>query len=412
MRKITVCGLGKLGVPMAALFAARKFDVMGYDIDLTRIASVQAHINCVHEPHLQELLHKIDAGECGRLRATADAREAVEGTDACVLVCPTPSVPDGSFDNTFLEMALNRIVYALNEQPHSEQPYLFVIASTVNPGSCQNVFEPYLKKYLLRPHYLVYKPELIALGTVLHDLQFPDVALFGGDSSQAKEAGFALYKPILFESVPCKFLSTVEVELAKIALNCAITTKISFANQVAIVARHYCADPHKILDAIGTDTRIGSKCLKPGMPFGGPCFPRDNRMFQHAAKRVNCHAYLAEATDTINELTLREILLEIPERRCSVGILGLGYKAGTQHTDESPGVHLRNRLFSKNLYTIKCYDPMLAAHNPHTPLEEVLACDVVIVTIAAPEFHDLEFDTRTILLDPLQVTKTARERAQ
>src|SRR5205823_11854328 len=96
-------------------------------------------------------------------------------------------------------------------------------------------------------------------------------------------------------------MSLVEAELAKISLNCAITMKISFANQVGMVANKLKADAHAILDFVGRDTRIGAKALRSGMPYGGPCFPRDNRNFQHVASKVGLTAPLAAATDAINE---------------------------------------------------------------------------------------------------------------
>jgi UDPglucose 6-dehydrogenase len=399
MNRIVVCGLGKLGSPLAAAFANAGVQVTGYDLDQKKVDAVQMGRAPVAEAGLTQAIEK--AGR--RLTATTDAVKAVDNTQACIFVAPTPSLPDGSFDNQYLLTGIEKIASAIAQWPASSfVTYYFVIASTVTPGSCENVLLPAIRKYsqFIR---LVYKPELIALGTVLADLAHPDVALFGAEDKFDADTIAALYAKMQ-ATQDCHAMTFVEAELAKISLNCAITMKISFANQVGMVATRLGANPHTVLRMVGADSRIGSKAMRYGMPFGGPCFPRDNRMFQCVAKRVHVFAHLAAATDSINQEVLAEILRQVPKAG-DVGILGLSYKSGTSLTEESPGLALKLTLESRGR-TVKAHDPMVSPYN----LQDVLACSTVIVANDCVEYREVEFGPKTMVIDPMGVSKKSSKK--
>jgi UDPglucose 6-dehydrogenase len=388
--------------------------VTGYDLDRNKVDAINAGKAPIDEPGLAEAIEA--AGP--RLTATTDPYEATAGSDACIFVAPTPSLGDGSFDNSYLLDGIQKIAGAVNNQD-----YIFIIASTVTPGSCEHVLLPAIR-YLCPQGHIVYKPELIALGTVLRDLADPDTAIFGGNDKGAVKAVFELYCGVLKNAMVCIkdgksvgpgsravtnpkngswSLSLVEAELAKIALNCAITMKISFANQISMVATQLGANPHHILKVVGSDSRIGPKALRPGMPFGGPCFPRDCRMFQSTAERVGVTPHLALATDKVNGDILDYIYLSVPAEG-SIGILGLSYKAGTSFTEDAAGMLLRQRL--------KATGRIVRAHDPRVAMDElkdVLASKIVIVTTDEPEYRELRFGPDTFLIDPMAITAKTRE---
>lgn len=397
---LAICGLGKLGSPIAASFARAGLNVIGYDLDEEKVNALIRGLAPVDELGLQEAISACRS----HLTATPSASMAVAGSDACIFVTPTPSLPDGSFSNQYLLAGIGKIAPAVGDRD-----YIFIIASTVTPGSCENILLPAIRLHSEKIR-LVYKPEFIALGTVMHDLANPDVGLIGAADDRTSADVFLLYARLQqglnsHECVEFKMMTLLEAELAKISLNCAITMKISFANQVSMVAQQLGANAHTILDFVGRDSRVGKKALRPGMPFGGPCFPRDNRMFQYAAKKVGIIPHLAMATDWINEDMLRYILRCIPENG-DIGILGLAYKAGTAITEESAGIALKTALMDSGR-TVKVHDPLVSPQG----LEEVLACRTIVITTDCAEYRALEFGPGKTLIDPLCITETQKEFA-
>lgn len=407
IERLCVAGLGKLGSPIAASFAVAGVDVTGYDLDVEKVSAINRGLPPVDEPGLAAAIKK--AWTVQKLRATTDAARAVEGTQACIFITPTPSLPDGQFDNKYLTDALTRIAQAVHVAKIA--PYYFIIASTVTPGSCDKEFIPLLQTLLgdieSEPvtkgrFHLIYKPELIALGTVMRDLADPDVALVGAQDSTAGSEVFNLYSRLYYpclspKTIETTIMSLVEAELAKISLNCAITMKISFANQISMVAERLGADARKILHFVGSDSRIGRKALRPGMPFGGPCFPRDNRMFQYVAEKVSVEPHLASATYKINEDVLQYILGLIPQTG-DIGILGIAYKAGTTVIEESAGLMLRDVLLIEKR-EVKIHDPLLFPNY----LKDVLDCHTIIVTMDSREYRELRFRSDQFVIDPMGI---------
>ena len=148
-----------------------------------------------------------------------------------------------------------------------------------------------------------YNPEFIALGNVVRGLLEPDMVLIGESDPSSGERLEALYKKYNSNRPHIARMSLTSAELTKISVNSYITAKISFTNQLRMIAEEYPdTDIEMMLDAIGADSRIGHKYLRAGLSYGGPCFPRDNRLVSYAAKQVGLAAPLAEATDAVNEL--------------------------------------------------------------------------------------------------------------
>jgi UDPglucose 6-dehydrogenase len=392
MNRIAVCGLGKLGSPIAVAFAASEVPVIGFDVDVCKVKKINACQAPVDEPELQAYL---DLNEVRtNLKATNDIEEAVKQSDACMFVTPTPSLPTGAFDHTLLSIAIDNVVHEVARQ--RKRKYVFVINSTVMPRFLNDQVLPLLRRFLGSLGFgLAYKPEFIALGTVIRDLHYPDVLLIGQDTEETGMSVERLYRQMVLHDCQARRMKLVEAELAKISLNCAVTMKISFANQVGAVAACLGADPLKVLGAVGFDRRIGHAALRPGLPFGGPCFPRDNRMLQHVALSVGVRAPLSEATDTVNRKLLREILERIPLHG-EVGILGLAYKPGTPITDEAAGSWWLQALRSRGR-TVKAHDPQAAHPNE---LEEVLACQTIIIACGWPEYKRITVRPGTVVIDP------------
>lgn len=356
IQSVSVFGLGKLGACIAATLAQRGFRVVGIDIDPKKVDRVNEGLAPVDEPNLAEQISKGQE----RLSATSDVAAALE-TDASFFIPPSPSLPDGSFDNSFLLNAMRPLAQEIKKQ--GKLGHLFVINSTTTPGSVDGVFRPMLEEQTGMKcgegFGLCYNPEFIALGNVVNGLLEPDLVLIGESDKASGDRLEDLYHRYNTNNPHIARMSTISAELTKISVNSFITMKISFTNQLRMIAgRFENADIFQILDAIGTDSRIGKKYLKAGLSYGGPCFPRDNRLLAYTARQSGCSAPLAEASDLVNNLSHDDLLAEVLTKigpNDSVLILGMSYKPDTYIVEESAGLALAKGLLDKGV-TVHAHD--------------------------------------------------------
>jgi UDPglucose 6-dehydrogenase len=345
LKKLSVFGLGKLGACLAATLAQAGFQVLGVDINPEAVRKINAGVPPVDEPLLPETIR--NAGK--QLRATTNPAEAV-ATDVSFFIVPTPSLPDGSFSNEFLMRALAPLAQAVRQA--KKKNHIFVIGSTTTPGACRRVIIPMLEKEIGgrcgKAFSLCYNPEFIALGNVVRGLTAPDLVLIGESDPRAGGLLEGLYKKYNTNQPRIARMSITSAELTKISVNSYITAKISFTNQLRMIAEQLeDTNIHQILAAIGADSRIGAKYLRAGLSFGGPCFPRDNRLISYTAKQVGLSAPLAEATDRVNEMAKEQLAqqaLACLQSGDTVVVLGMAYRPDTYIAEESAGLHIAQLL--------------------------------------------------------------------
>src|ERR1700719_283090 len=408
IKSVSVCGLGKLGACMAATFAARGFSVVGVDIDPEKIRKVNAGEPQVHEQLLAETMQ--EGRE--RFRATNDPAETV-ATDASFFIPPSPSLPDGSFATEYLVNAMRPVAQAVRKA--GKTGHIFVCSSTTTPGAVDSVLVPMLEKetgWKCGAEFSVcYNPEFIALGNVINGLLEPDFVLIGESDPAAGDALEQLYRSYTRNKCRIARMSIISAELTKISVNSYITMKISFTNQLRMIAEQFPkADINEMLDAIGTDTRIGKKYLRPGLSFGGPCFPRDNRLLAYTAREAGLQAPLAEASDKVNELTKANLLKKVTNLApagATVLVLGLSYKPDTYITEESAGLHLAQSLKTQGR-RVMVHD--FAADSDNSPalrefefLKDVndlskMDVDLAVICCPWPEYRGLKFSSATKVL--------------
>src|SRR5436190_5754910 len=337
--KLSVLGLGKLGAPLAAVFASKGFPVIGSDLNPSFVDAINAGRTPVDEPRLQELISE----NRERLRATTDGEAAVAETDVTFVIVPTPSGPDGRFTNSFVVDAMQIVRAGLRKKTSY---HVIVITSTVMPGSTGGEIRAALECHSGRTVGdtlgLCYNPEFIALGSVVRDMLSPDMILIGESDARAGEILERIYERSCDNKPAIRRMNFVNAELTKISVNTYVTTKISYANMLAdICDRIAGADVDVVTQAVGSDSRVGAKYLRGAIGYGGPCFPRDNVAFASLARSLGARAELAEATDSINqyqvERVMGAVLSRLPEGG-TVGILGLSYKPDTSVVEQSQGV--------------------------------------------------------------------------
>jgi UDPglucose 6-dehydrogenase len=354
---VSVIGLGKLGAPMAACFAARGFNVHAVDLNPQKVDAISRGVPPVHEPGLAELL----AESSGRISATRDIEAAVSASEVTYVVVATPSEADGGFSLRYAIPSCESIGRALRTK---STYHVVVMTSTVMPGSMGGPIKSALERASGKrcgvDFGLCYNPEFIALGTVIRDFYNPDFLLIGESDARAGDVLSEIYKRTCKNSPAFARMNWINAEITKLSVNTYITTKISYANMLARLCEKLPeADVNVVTDALGLDTRIGAKYLKGAVSYGGPCFPRDNRALAALAARVGASSGLAEATDIFNRAqikSLAEIVKSHRNESDTVGILGLTYKPNTDVVEESFGLLLAQELSSASLPVI-VYDP-------------------------------------------------------
>jgi UDPglucose 6-dehydrogenase len=398
----SVIGLGKLGCPLAVVLASKGHNVIGVDLDPTVVSDVSAGVAPFAEPHLQELLSSAHAA--GRLTATSDIAQAVRSTEVTFVVVPTPSDASGGFALDAVTAAMEGIGAALRGR---DGFHLVVLTSTVVPGSTRERIAPVLERASGGScgvdFGLCYSPEFIALGSVVADLLNPDFVLIGESDDRSGKLLASIYDGLCENQPPIVRMGFANAELAKLAVNTFVTTKISYANMLAeLCERLPDGDVDVVTRAIALDSRIGGRYLRGATAYGGPCFPRDNTALASFARSVGVEASLAVATDVVNRRQL-DRLVDAVQRAASpesvVGVLGLAYKPHTYVVDESVGVALANELAAVDFRVI-VHDPLALAQvgrelSPSVDLvdsveEIVQRVDVAVIATPWPEYRALE----------------------
>jgi UDPglucose 6-dehydrogenase len=402
--RLAVIGLGKLGCPMAALLAAAGNEVVAADLSESVVAAVNEARAPVEETGLEDLM----AAAAPRLRATTSVEDAAADAEVAFCIVPTPSLPDGSFDTSSAEIAFEAIGRGFASKDLGRR--VAVLTSTVLPGATEARVKPALERGSGRlvgsELGLCYSPEFIALGSVIENMRHPDMILMGASQSWAAETAVRALRTVADEA-PMALMSIVEAEMTKISVNGFITTKISYANMIAEICEHLPgADAAVVTAAVGLDSRIGRKYLRPAAPYGGPCFPRDNTAFRALAASFGVEADLAVATDRINRRQASALVGKIIDgagTSARVAILGLTYKPFTPVAEEAFGVQLAKELLAAGL-SVSAYDPravveLTGVERTDSCQDAIAKADVVVVATPWPEFGEIDHIGSALVFD-------------
>ncbi|MDP8207398.1 MAG: nucleotide sugar dehydrogenase [Candidatus Electryonea clarkiae] len=407
---LSVIGLGKLGLCMAGAFAEVGYRVIGVDVNETLIDMVNAGEIPYVEPKLDRVL--LNAG--GRLFATSDYHEAITNSDTTFIVVATPTLPDGTYSNIYLENALQSIAEVVRDKTEKHR---IVVSCTVMPGTLEKMVIPLLEetsgKKLGEGFSLAYNPEFIAMGNVIGVFTSPDFVLVGETDPEIGETLKDIYSVLCRNNPPVARMNLINAELAKISLNCYVTTKITYANMLSELCELLPgADVDTVSQAIGLDERIGGKVLKGGIGFGGPCFPRDNRAFVHLAEELGMDAGLARQTHNSNvwqlERLKKMVITRVPENS-TITVLGVAYRTDTPLIEESQAFQLA-RFLAENGYKVRIHDPV-ALENARLELGELVEyyddvrdaikdADAVVITMMDKMYKSLTAKDFAILLNP------------
>ena len=325
--KIGLIGAGRLGICLALLMERVGYDVIVSDIRTAYVSGLNDRRIQTNEPEVEDLLK-----EAKNFKATTDNKEVIEQSDIIFTLVATPSLEDGSYDVSSVDDVVDDLkkVDGINGKS-------FIVGCTTNPGDCKR-WEEKLSGCGVDVYY---NPEFIAQGSIIKDLINADMVLIGGEGhhrSELEQIYYGIQGPRKEPSI--HFMSTTAAELVKLAVNCYLTTKISYANMVGevMISSGMEDEVDNVLSAIGSDSRVGSKYLKYGYGFGGPCLPRDNRAFAAFANKLGMKYNLGETTDNFNNehsKFLKDYFIKQNKDNLPFCFDYISYKKGTDILTES-----------------------------------------------------------------------------
>jgi len=336
---VAIFGLGKIGSTMAIVFAKHGHDVCGVDVESNVVEAMsRGRSPFPHEPFHRELTGKYRE----RMFLTTDFREALkQKAEIIFIIVPTLSLKSGSYSLGYI----NRVAKQLKGTES-----LVVVNSTVMPGHGEEI----QRKIGVKGGYC-YNPLFVAMGNLIEHMEKPDLVLIGESDSESGEQLENFWRTIVEEEVFINRMNVVSAELFKLFYNIIATTKISLVNILTEMCQKTPGvDIQKILEGLRQSKRTFSPTLffRPGLGYGGPCFPRDNKAFTYHAKKVGSSSAISRAVDKVNEHQIIRTLKEIQGRikpGMSVGFLGITYKAKVPYSFESQSLKIIQELLASNI---------------------------------------------------------------
>jgi UDPglucose 6-dehydrogenase len=386
---IAVIGTGYVGLVTAAGFAELGSDVWCVDVDADKIARLKRGEIPIYEPGLAESV----ARSSERLHFSTELGPALEHARLLFVAVGTPPTYSGDADLS----AVNAVVASM---PRSDE-HALVMKSTVPVGtgaSIKRIFSEHDK-----PGFAyVSCPEFLKEGSALEDFLEPDRVVVGDEGNWAGDAVVDLYEPL---NAPVVRTDVASAEMVKLAANAFLATKISFINEIANVCEETGADVLEVARGMGLDQRIGKHFLKPGIGFGGSCFPKDVSALKQLAGNSGYHFQLLTAVIEVNELQKRRVIGKLQKHLGSlvgrrVALLGLAFKANTDDMREASSLVLAARLQSDGAQ-VCAYDPIAEAEArklmtgvefADSALAAIDGADACILVTEWPEFAELDWN--------------------
>jgi GDP-mannose 6-dehydrogenase len=409
--KLSIFGLGYVGTVTSACFARNGHEVVGVDINPQKVALLNDGKSPIVEEEIGGMV--MENVRAGRLRATAEAQDAIMNTDISLICVGTPSNGNGSLSLHSVIAVCRSIAQVLRQK---KAYHLLVLRSTVLPGTVNRVILPLLEqesgKKVGSGFGLCFNPEFLREGSSVKDFYAPPFTLIGARDRSTAEKAQVLYQDI---DAPIYLTSLEVAETIKYACNAFHALKIAFANEMGAYCKALGIDSHQVMEIFSADAKLNvSKAyLRPGFAFGGSCLPKDLRALLYEAKMHDIQLPVMQSILPSNELHLqRAVEMVTAQRRKKVGLLGLSFKAGTDDLRESPLVKLMETLLGKG-YELKVFDrdvsiarltgankEFIEKEIPHLScllsksLDEVLDfAEVLIIGNNSPEFAKI-FDKR------------------
>src|SRR3989440_2198446 len=394
---ISIIGSGYVGLVTGACLADVGHHVICVDNDSEKVKQLKAGEIPIYEPGLEEIVHRNVSAQ--RLHFTGNIQEAVERSQIIFIAVPTPPLPDGDVDLSFVEKVAREIAGVLTDYR------VIVDKSTVPVKTGEKVAES-IKRYNRHgaKFDVVSNPEFLREGCAVADLMHPDRIVIGAESEHAADLMKKIYEPLM---APILVTDINSAELIKHAANSFLALKISYINAVSAICEASGADVEKVADGIGMDRRIGRNFLNAGIGYGGSCFPKDIAAFITISERLGVPFNLLKEVQRINAdqknrflKTIRETLWVLREKR--IAVWGLAFKPNTDDLRSSVAIDLVADMLKEKAH-VTVYDPkamekarevkaITGATFANSALEAVDGAEALIVATEWPEFANVDLE--------------------
>jgi UDPglucose 6-dehydrogenase len=353
--KISIIGLGFVGLTLAAVNANLGYKTTGIEIDKEKLDKIKNGKPDFYEPDVEKLLKN---SLKKKTISFTNKFESILDTDITFVTVGTPSDKNGKIDLKKLKKAIFQLSNILKKK---KSQHVVVIKSTVIPTTTSKIILPIFKK---NSNVIInVNPEFLREGRAIHDLKYPHLIVIGSKQKNEHKILKEYYKQF-YQKLP-EIIETdcTTAEMIKYSNNIFLATKISFINSIANICQKLpSVDINQIAHAIGKDPRIGEQFLQAGPGFGGSCLPKDLSAMINFSKKIGNPNQLLEAVEKINKSQPEQILqilkdLKIKNKKIIISILGLSFKKDTDDIRESVSITLVNNLLKKN-FKINVHDPM------------------------------------------------------
>jgi UDPglucose 6-dehydrogenase len=387
--KISVIGAGYVGLTTAACLSSLGHDVCISESDNSKVELIKRGKSPIYEPGLENLI-SLGLAE-NRLRIVSNNLAAVKDSDFIFICLPTPQSGDGSANMSIVESFIKSAKDGIPKN------CILVTKSTMPVGSTMK-----LSGLLKRDDvHMVSNPEFLREGTAVYDTLNPERVVIGAANREAAEKVAKIYSSLKSEVI---ITDSHSAEIVKYAANAFLATKVSFINSISTLCELYDGDINKVKQALGADSRIGSKFLQPGPGWGGSCFPKDTAALVRISDDVGFSFEILKATIESNKNHQRRIIKQILEMipngtDGTVGVLGLTFKAGTDDVRDSPSIEIIEQLLSQGV-KVNAYDPVVDAANlsfvngsvgrAGSAIDAARGSDAIVVLSEWSEFADLD----------------------
>jgi UDPglucose 6-dehydrogenase len=413
--KVTVFGIGYVGLVQGAVLAEVGHDVMCVDIDAKKVERLKEGIIPIYEPGLTPLVK--ENFEQGRLKFTTDPKLGVDHGELQFIAVGTPPDEDGSADLRYVLTVAETIA------THMTEHKIIVDKSTVPVGTADRVKERVRTTLAKRNANLgfdvVSNPEFLKEGAAVNDCMRPDRIVIGTDDPRVTERMRELYAPFNRNHDRMIVMDIRSAELTKYAANCMLATKISFMNELANLAERLGADIEQVRKGIGSDERIGYHFIYPGCGYGGSCFPKDVQALVRTSSSVGYQARLLEAVESVNYAQKEVLPTRVIEHYGAdlsgkvFAVWGLSFKPNTDDMREASSRVLMERLWAAGAQ-VQAYDPeaMEEVHRIYGDKAQLKLCasrdealqgaDALIICTEWKAFRAPDFEVmKTILKSPV-----------
>jgi UDPglucose 6-dehydrogenase len=401
--KIAIVGTGYVGLVTGTCFAEVGMNVTCIDIDQKKIDNLHKGILPIYEPGLDEMVNR-NVGK-KRLHFSINLAEAIQGAEVVFIAVGTPPDEDGSADLKYV------LAVASSIGKHAQHPMVVVTKSTVPVGTAEKVRGALNEELLKRKSdieiYVASNPEFLKEGAAIEDFMKPDRIVVGVDNPKAEEFIRKLYKPFLMNGHPIYFMDIPSAEMTKYAANAMLATKISFMNDIANLCEIMGADVNMVRKGIGSDTRIGTKFIYPGVGYGGSCFPKDVKALIKTANENKYKMRVLTAVEEVNE-NQKEVLFNKVKNHFKgdlkgkkFALWGLSFKPKTDDMREAPSLVIIEKLLKEGANVV-AYDPV-AMHEAQRMIGDTIAysldmydclndADALLIVTEWPEFRVPDFN--------------------